>query len=322
MNLQTKIPLKRQPGDLIGYSSKVFLLGSCFSENIGAKMSYFKFQTTQNPFGILFHPQAIEKLIKYAVSEKLYTEEDIIFHNEQWHCFDAHSKLSEVSKSQLLQTLNQQLEITRTGLKQASHIVITLGTAWVYRFLETDKVVANCHKIPQKQFSKSLLTIQEICETLESIESYVKRINNDVTVIYTVSPVRHLKNGFVENNRSKAHLTSAIHQFLDEKSSSNRLNSYYFPSYELMMDELRDYRFYTEDMVHPNTLAINYIWNKFVAVWVSEVAIKTMEVVDGIQRSLRHRPFNEKSEAHKKFLQNLDVKMNTLKLAYPHIVFQ
>ncbi|AUS04311.1 GSCFA domain-containing protein [Pseudotamlana carrageenivorans] len=321
MNLQTKIPLKKSSSHLIDYSSKVFLMGSCFSENIGDKLTYFKFQTKQNPFGIFFHPLAIHKLISRAISSAHYNDADVLFHNEQWHGFDAHSKLSNVSKEQLLKTLNTRLQETYNDLKSASHLVITLGTAWVYRYKETNQVVANCHKIPQKQFSKSLLSVHEIVEVLKSMEAQVRRVNEQVSIIYTVSPVRHLKDGFVENNRSKAHLTSAIHQFLDENEANMTSNSFYFPSYEIMMDELRDYRFYAEDMVHPNALAIQYIWNAFVDTWISKNALKTMDVIDGIQKSLQHRPFNEKSEAHQKFLQKLESKIVDVKNCYPYMSF-
>ncbi|WP_067151149.1 GSCFA domain-containing protein [Pseudotamlana agarivorans] len=322
MNLQTKISLKKSSSHLIDYSSKVFLVGSCFSENIGDKLAYFKFQTEQNPFGILFHPLAIKTLISRAISKEHYTDADVVFHNEQWHGFDAHSKLSNVSKEQLLQTLNTRLKETYNDLKSASHLVITLGTAWVYRYNETNQVVANCHKIPQKQFSKSLLSVQEICEVLKSIEAQVRGLNEEISIIYTVSPVRHLKDGFVENNRSKAHLTSAIHQLLEEKASLKQSNSFYFPSYEIMMDELRDYRFYAEDMVHPNALAVQYIWNTFASNWISNEALKTMDVVDGIQKGLQHRPFNEKSEAHQKFLQQLDSKIAEIQDRFRHMTFK
>ncbi|KAB1068853.1 GSCFA domain-containing protein [Tamlana haliotis] len=321
MNLQTKIPLKKQPSRLIDYSSNVLLIGSCFSENIGEKLAYFKFENIQNPFGILFHPLAIKTLITNAVEKKEFSSDDVFFHNEQWHCFDAHSKLSNTSKENLLEALNVKVLETHEALKKATHIIVTLGTAWVYRFIETQNVVANCHKIPQKQFLKNLLSVQEIYKTLQDIEQSVRSLNPEATIVFTVSPVRHLKDGFVENTQSKAHLITAIHQFLKEKSTSSNAGAYYFPSYEIMMDELRDYRFYAEDMVHPNPLAIQYIWEKFKSVWVSEEASKIMDVVDGIQKGLQHKAFNETSEGHQKFLQNLNQKITRLQDTHPQIRF-
>ncbi len=319
MNLQTKIPLQQQRFNQIGYNSKVLLLGSCFSENIGDKFQYFKFQSLQNPFGILFQPLAIEKLITNAINKKAYSEEDIFDNNEQWHCFDAHSRLSHSFKDELLNRLNDNVSQTYNYLKEASHVVITLGTAWVYRYIETDQHVANCHKIPQKKFLKELLSVDEITQSLDAIVSLVNSINPDVNFIFTVSPVRHIKDGFVENTQSKSHLITAIHQFISLGTQLRSLS--YFPSYEIMMDELRDYRFYKEDMLHPNTLAVNYIWEKFISVWIHSDSQSLMEEVDSIQKGLMHKPFNPNSEAHQLFLEKLKNKIQELNLIYTHISF-
>lgn len=321
MKLQTKIPLKKQPENRINYHSNVLLLGSCFSENIGKKLDYFKFQNLQNPFGILFHPKAIETLVEKAINKKEYSEQDIFFHNEQWHCFDAHSKLSNISKEDLLNELNTQIKLTNKQIQESTHVIITLGTAWIYRDIKTNKVVANCHKIPQKEFKKELLSVDDISKGLEHIVDLITSINKDVSIIFTVSPVRHLKDGFIENTQSKAHLLTVIHEFLNQQSSIVNRQSYYFPSYEIMMDELRDYRFYDEDMIHPNQTAINYIWERFKSIWVSDSAFKIMDEVDTIQKGLKHKPFNSKSEAHQQFLQKLEVKINQLLNLFPHIKF-
>lgn len=314
MKLQTQIPLEKQSHNLMDYHSNVLLLGSCFSDNIGKKLDYFKFQNVQNPFGILFHPTAIESLIVHATEEKAYSEKDIFFHNEQWHCFDAHSKLSNTSKEGLLNDLNSIIKSTNNQIHKSTHIIITLGTAWLYRFVETNAVVANCHKVPQKEFVKELMPVEEITLSLENIVRLVKNINSEAVIIFTVSPIRHLKDGFAENTQSKAHLISAIH-----KGINNKL--YYFPSYEIMMDELRDYRFYEEDMIHPNNTAINYIWDKFKKVWISEQALKTMNDVDVIQKGLLHKPFNSESKAYQVFLQNLETKKIELHKKFLHINF-
>ena len=263
MKLQTKIPLKKETQNLIDYQSNILLLGSCFSENIGDKLSYFKFQSTQNPFGILFHPKAIENLISNTSNKKVYSSDDLTYQNEIWHSFDAHSSLSSASENELLNKLNFATSLTSEKIKEASHIVITLGTSWVYRFIETDTIVANCQKIPQKKFLKELLSVAEISESLAHSLSLIKSMNADASVTFTVSPIRHLKDGFIENTQSKSHLIAAIHTLV------NKQNVSYFPSYEIMMDELRDYRFYAEDMIHPNNTAINYIWGKFIDTWFS-----------------------------------------------------
>ncbi|WP_147678434.1 GSCFA domain-containing protein [Algibacter pacificus] len=314
MKLQTQIPLFPEEHNQIDYNSKTLLFGSCFSENMSEKLQYFKFQNYQNPFGILFHPKAIETLIEHVIQHKIYSEKDVFFHNEQWHCFDAHSKLSDATKEGLIDKLNSQIECTRNQLKNASHIIITLGTAWVYNYIEKNKTVANCHKIPQKKFTKTILTVEEIRDSLKHILAQIRGVNAHATIIFTVSPVRHIKDGFVENTQSKSHLLTAIHQVLASRT-------YYFPSYEIMMDELRDYRFYAEDMIHPNSTAINYIWEKFQLVWISNKTLKIMKEVDVVQKGIQHRPFNPNSEAHSKFLENLEDKKNRLQLQFPDIMF-
>ena len=314
MKLKTEIPFISNENNLIDYNSEVLLFGSCFSENIGEKLEYFKFKSHQNPFGILFHPQAIQNLIEKAIQNKIYTASDVFFHNEQWHCFDAHSKLSHPSKNDLIDQLNERVVATKNYIKNASHIVITLGTAWVYNFIETDKIVANCHKVPQNKFKKVLLSVDEISNMLRNILKQIRSINYNATVIFTVSPVRHLKDGFIENSQSKAHLLAAIHDVVSNKS-------FYFPSYEIMMDELRDYRFYSEDMIHPNATAINYIWEKFQKVWLSPDALKIMNNVGVVQKGMKHKPFNPRSEAHLKFVEQLEVKNKQLQNQFTHMVF-
>ena len=316
MLFQTQIPIKKESKNLIEYKSKLLLFGSCFSENIGNKLNYFKFQTLQNPFGILFHPNAIETFITNTINKKVYSEKDLIFNNERWHCFDAHSNLSSSNKTAILESLNSSITLTSKQLREASHIVITLGTSWVYRFIETDIIVANCHKIPQKKFLKELLTLDEVTNSLEAIIALLKSINKNINILFTVSPVRHLKDGFIENTQSKSHLITAIHNVVDKRN-----NTHYFPSYEIMMDELRDYRFYAEDMIHPNKTAINYIWEKFVNTWFSEESKSIMKEVEIIQKGISHKPFNENSEQHQKFLKNLNEKKQNIKAKFPFISF-
>lgn len=316
MKLQTQISIPEEKHNPIDYHSTILLVGSCFSMNIGNKLAYYKFQTTQNPFGILFHPKSIEKLITNTVNEKEYTEKDIFFLNERWHCFDAHSNLSSVDKNELLSNLNSAIKSTHHQIKKSSHIIITLGTAWTYRNIETNTTVANCHKVPQKKFVKEILSIDEITECLEGIISLIKSINKNASFVFTVSPIRHLKDGFIENQQSKSHLISAIHQIIN-----NRKKTHYFPSYELMMDELRDYRYYEEDMIHPNRTAINYIWNKFSGVWITEKSKETMKEISTIQNGLSHKPFNPNSIQHQQFIKKLENKIENLKKTHPFLNF-
>ncbi|MDO6604973.1 GSCFA domain-containing protein [Arenibacter palladensis] len=314
MKLQTQVPLNKATNQ-IDYSSQLVVLGSCFANNIGDRLAYYKFRALKNPFGILFHPLAIENLISRAIQQKQYTEEEVFFLNERWQCYDAHSDLSSVTKEELLGSLNSGLLETKLWIAKASHIFITLGTAWTYQLKESGKEVANCHKVPQIAFQKQLLSIEQIDQSLEAIIHQIGSVNEKAKIVFTVSPVRHLKDGFVENQQSKAHLISAVHHIIKTGNAS------YFPSYELMMDELRDYRFYGNDMVHPNDLAVNYIWEKFKTVWILENSYSAMDEVAAVQKGLHHRPFNLESEKHKEFLETLDKKIANLQKEYPFMKF-
>jgi hypothetical protein len=318
MQFTTQIPIPKSSNP-IDYNSRVVSLGSCFAVNIGQKLDYFKFRNTTNPFGILFHPLALEKFIAFAVNGKTFTEGDIFFHNERWHCFDAHSDLSHPDKDVLLQNLDNAATLANAEIKAASHLIITLGTAWVYRSNASGELVANCHKVPQKEFTKELLSVDAIHQSLQSIIALVKNANPDAGIIFTVSPVRHIKDGFVQNQWSKANLISALHETLNSEPGTRNLN--YFPSYEIMMDELRDYRFYAEDMIHPNGVAIDYIWERFTDAYVTPETQAVMKQADSIQKGLQHRPFNPGSQQHRDFLSNLNDKITALQQKHPHITF-
>jgi len=315
MQFTTKIPIQKHQNP-ISYESKILLLGSCFAENMGKKFDYFKFQNTTNPFGIIFNAVSLEKLIRRCVEKNYFTENDIFFHNDLWHCFEVHSELSNLDKYLFLNELNRIIDATNQQLIETSHLILTLGTSWVYRNIETNEIVANCHKVPQKQFTKELLSIAQIEESLQNIVSLIYSVNPKCHFIFTVSPVRHIKDGFVDNSLSKAHSISALHASNFQLPTSN-----YFPSYEIMMDELRDYRFYAEDMLHPNQTAIDYIWIKFFENYVVESEFDTMTEICSIQKSLQHRPFNENSESHQKFLRNLESKIAKIKEQFPFITF-
>ena len=317
MNFTAKIPISNSQFP-IDYNSKVVSLGSCFAENMAEKFDFFKFQNSCNPFGILFHPLAIEKIISKAINKTFFTEEDVFFLNERWHCFDVHSDLSNANKDEFLQTLNELVKSTNKQISEASHIIITYGTSWIYRNKQTEKVVANCHKVPQNQFNKEILPVEVIEKSIQITIDLIESVNPKCAVIFTISPVRHIKDGFVENQRSKANLICALHATFETR----HLIQSYFPSYEIMMDELRDYRFYAEDMLHPNQVAIDYIWKLFCETMISEKAFPTMEAVETIQKGMLHRPFNPNSESHLKFLNQLELKVNKLKREFPFMDFQ
>ncbi len=310
MKFRTNIPIPKSKFS-IDYNSKIVSFGSCFAENMAEKLDYFKFENTCNPFGILFHPLAIEKIISKAVNLEFFTKKDIFFHDERWHCFDVHSDLSNSNEAELVANLNKIIELTHQKIAESTHFIITYGTSWVYNNVDNNTIVANCHKVPQKQFSKEILSVATIEKSIQNTIGFIQKLNPNCKIIFTISPVRHIKDGFVENQRSKAHLITAI----------QNLQLEYFPSYEILMDELRDYRFYAEDMLHPSQLAIDYIWDRFFETAISEESHTIMDEVESIQKGLAHRPFNPDSEKHKKFLSNLKQKMNTLALKFPKIQF-
>lgn len=318
MQFSTQVPITASSKP-INYDSQIVSLGSCFAVNIGQKFNYYKFKNTTNPFGILFHPLALQKFIGYAVNNSTFTEADIFYHNERWHSYDAHSDLSHPDREVLLANLNNATASAHAEIKQATHIIITLGTAWVYRNVERNNLVANCHKVPQKQFTKEILEVETITQSLYEIINLVAQINPDAHIIFTVSPVRHIKDGFTQNQWSKANLIAALHKVLN--TDHLLLNAEYFPSYEIMMDELRDYRFYAEDMIHPNSTAIDYIWERFTQTHITAEAQETMKAVDTIQKGLQHRSFNPEGAQHVQFLAKLQDNITLLQKQHNHITF-
>lgn len=300
----------------IDYQSKILLLGSCFTEHISQKLAYFKFDILTNPFGIIFNSSAIKTAINHCVLDRAYTKSDLNWHHNLWSSFNHHSQFSKPELEATLAEINSKINEAHQFIKEASHIVITLGTAWVFTDNDSGKIVANCHKVPQQRFTKSLQNIADITNDLDEINNAIKSINQRAKLLFTVSPVRHLRNGFAENMLSKAHLISAVHQHVNIQK-----DSYYIPAYEIMMDDLRDYRFYEADMIHPNSTAIDYIWDFFKFGWLSDKELIIMKKIDSIQRDLQHRPFNKNTEAYKVFSLCLDEKIAQIKTQNPNLKF-
>lgn len=316
MHFTTKVPIAKSH-HAIDYHSKIVSLGSCFAVNMAEKCHYYKFQNKVNPFGILFHPLAIYQSIRRAIQEDFFTESDLFFHNERWHCFEVHSDLSAIGKDDLLKNLNQKVADFKLQIESATHFLITYGTAWVYREKATRNIVANCHKIPQSQFEKELLTATTIQKSIQETIALIQTVNPKATITFTVSPVRHLKDGFIENQQSKANLIIGIHNAINQQPPTAN----YFPSYEIMMDELRDYRFYAEDLLHPNATAIAYIWEQFVSRSIAVESLPIMEEVATIQKGLAHRPFHADSVSHQKFVTKLQLRIVELQAQFPTMTF-
>jgi hypothetical protein len=286
----------------INHQHKLLLMGSCFTENIGDKLVAHKFSVLQNPNGILFNPVSVKEAVENCIADKVIDENDLFYLNESHHSWQHHSRFSGITKEDAVNKINSSTKAAHQYLKETGFIIITFGSAWVYEL--TDKaankkintVAANNHKAPADWFSRRLLTNEEVIHEIESIVSQLQNFNPHIKIIFTISPVRHLREGFVENNRSKAALTNAVHA-----ATETFENVFYFPAYELVIDDLRDYRFYAEDMVHPNYAATNYVWEKFMATCIDEPSQQLMQEINEINAAINHKPFNPASAAHKAF---------------------
>ncbi|WP_372472912.1 GSCFA domain-containing protein [Capnocytophaga sp. ARDL2] len=317
MKFSTEIniqPLEKK----LTYDSKIVSIGSCFAENISKKLSYFKWRNTVNPTGILFHPQAIKQLFHRTIHKDFFQEKDIFLHREIWCSFECHSSLNQLTKEDFLSKVNQKIIDFYHQLKEATHLIITLGTAWAYQWKESGNYVANCHKIPQNQFTKHLLSVEEIESELAEINQLIRTVNPELQCIFTISPVRHIKDGIIENQRSKSHLITALHNFLDKNCNKN----YYFPTYEMLMDELRDYRFYANDLIHPSDFAIDFVWEKFKNNCIDSSVYMDMKLVQKINSGLMHRPFNQQTNEYVQFVETLKNDIQQINAKHPFMDFE
>jgi len=300
----------------IAYGQELFLAGSCFTEQIGNKLISHKFKVTDNPHGILFNPSSICKAIATYISGQKYESSDLFHHDRLWGSWDHHTRFSDVTESRCLEKINDSQSHAYEALKSADWLILTLGSSFVYE-LESRRVVANCHKVPADKFNKRLLSIEEIVDMSSAMIKNLQQFNPRLKIIFTISPVRHLRDGFVENNRSKAHLISAVHELV-----SSFEHVHYFPSYELIIDDLRDYRFYAEDMVHPNYQATNYVWEKFKETCIHPDTIQLMKEVHAIIIASQHRSLHPDSVAHQIFLNTQIEKTRVLQMKCPYLDFE
>ncbi|MCX6181031.1 MAG: GSCFA domain-containing protein [Bacteroidetes bacterium] len=289
MNFRTELNIAPSFLQLNYFETQIFM-GSCFSENIGKKTEALRFNTLINPFGIVFNPFSISKNILRTIEKRAYTEEELGFYNGLFYSFDHHSSFSHSDKNVCLQKINEALFSAHEFLRRSKVLFITFGSAWVY--LKDEKAVANCHKIPNHQFEKQLLQLENITSWYNGLLLHLKKINPHMAVVFTVSPVRHLKDGFIENQRSKAILLEAVHRIVEQNK-----NAHYFPAYELVMDDLRDYRFYGKDLLHLTEVGVEYVWQKFVQAYYSEHTQGIMKEVDKLNLFLNHRVMNEEEGA-------------------------
>ena len=321
MKFHFEFDIKKLSGP-IGHHHRTMLIGSCFTENMGEKLERHKFSVFQNPNGILFNPVSVSEAIINIIEQKVYTPKDLFCHNETWHSWQHHSRFSGVSPEEAVQKINSTAVAARQFLKKADHLLITLGSAWVYTLTgkaanaTPGTVAANNHKAPADWFERRLMRPDQVISVLGTMLDQLGAFNPGIQVIFTISPVRHLREGVIDNNRSKAVLIQAVHDLV------NRLEKlYYFPAYELVIDDLRDYRFYAEDLVHPNFQATSYVWNKFTEACMDADTRYLMKEIHEINLAYQHKPFNPDTEQHQKFLQSYHTKTTLLQQQYPQLDF-
>lgn len=309
------------PEPRIKYGDKLLLTGSCFTEHIGNSLANFKFDVLQNPNGILFDPASVAYSLISYVQNKQYESADLFQLNELWHSWQHHSIFSDVNREVCLRKINQSQNKAHAFLQEADWLLITLGSSFSYRLTQAAALqregVANCHRAPAQWFKKHLMTIEEINIELDTCIHQLFRFNPALKIIFTVSPVRHIRDGVTENNRSKARLIEVVHHLVNKFDKI-----YYFPAYELVIDVLRDYRFYDIDMVHPNYQATQFVLEKFMQNFVDEESQKLAEEIQKIVTARKHKPSQPTTEAHRKFLQSNYEKAMAIQNKYPYLQLQ
>ncbi len=298
-----------------GYSKKNIFMGSCFTENVGGKMAALKYDVDINPFGILYNPISVANGIRILLQNKKFADTNLVEHEGLWHSFYHHGKFSFSEKSRTLEAINSRLKHSADYLKRADSLFITFGTAWIYKYKSTGEIVSNCHKIPANKFERVRLSVNEIVDEYQKLLAEIEKINPGLKIVFTVSPIRHWKDGAIENQRSKSTLLLAIDKIINQTKSSCA----YFPSYEIVMDELRDYRFYTADMLHISDVAIQHIWEKFKAALISEESRKISKDIQKIVAAANHRPFNKRTKEHQSFIEKQLIKLKAFEQKYPFV---
>lgn len=298
----------------IKHSDRLMLIGSCFTENIGNKLSDNKFRCDINPFGVLYNPMSIYAAINQLLDKKIYTGDDLMQSRGLWFSLMHHSSFSSSEKDVCLEQINRRIDYSSDFLLKSDWLLLTFGTARVYKWKENGCIVGNCHKLNEKLFSRSLLDVEEIANSYKELISRLRTVNPEIKIMFTVSPIRHAKDGMHGNQISKSVLLLAIDRICSEND-----NCYYFPSYEIVMDELRDYRFYSDDMLHPSSMAVDYIWERFSESYFKKETVKIINSWNEIRRALGHKPFNPQSEAYRDFLSQILLKIEALKEKFTYL---
>jgi len=315
-HFRTILPVQRAPFS-IGHSDRLLLIGSCFTENIGARLNSGKFPIYINPFGIVYNPVSMTHSLNYLLLDNQQFEENNLFENAGlWHSWEHHGHFSRPERAATLAGINTAVKTAKEHLKKTNRLLLTLGTADVFRLRSTGRVVANNHKMPGALFEQGRISVAETTERVTAVLEKIKIQNPDLQVIMTVSPVRHIRNGLVENQRSKATLLLACEQICQALSFAH-----YFPAYELLLDDLRDYRFYADDMLHPSKVAADYIWQFFGDTFFSEETRRLYARIEKITAAMQHRTFHPETPEHRAFARAQLVAIEQLSEEFPELDF-
>lgn len=312
-NQQFRTPINQEKSAIeINHNQSILTFGSCFSNHIGEKFQGSGFNAIINPFGTLYNPISIANAITKVVKNEHYTADNLMLYNELWLSFDHHGKYSNSSKNDILETINQEIDFANSKIQENSLLIITLGSAHIYRCKQTGEIVGNCHKISSKSFSKEVLSVEEIVEKFSACLNEVFSKYIATNILFTISPVRYLSDGFFENQLSKATLHLAVAQL---KKRFNQVH--YFPAYEIMMDDLRDYRYYAEDMIHPSPLAIEYIWEQLNQSYFTKPTQQIVQQIQELHKALAHKPFRAETSTYQNFIKSQIQKIATLQNQNP-----
>ena len=303
-----------KPEKQLSYVDKIMLVGSCFADNIGARLKDHKFRTNHNPFGVLYNPFSIKKDIEILLDKNRLKEADLHYYNDLWFSFRHHSSFSHPDKQECLERINTSLLKASEFLSDAGFLFITFGTAWVYERKADNSIVANCHKLPAGEFNRYLLTVDDIIQNYEQLIDRIRKLNPALKIVFTVSPIRHWKDGAINNQVSKSTLILAIHRLMEKYPDVE-----YFPAYEIFMDELRDYRFYGNDMLHPSETAVDYTWKIFSDTYIDDTSKELMKEIVKINKAKNHRPMNPSTDTYRDFLRNTIRKIESLQKTHPYL---
>jgi hypothetical protein len=317
MNLYSKVYIPLSPVR-VSYSEAMMSMGSCFAENIGNLLSKGKFTIDTNPFGVLYNPRSVAYAVRRLLHPEGQTSAPLFFHEGLFHSLDHHGSFSGVSEADCLRRMNERLVASAANMLRIGQLFVTFGTSWFFRLRESGQVVATCHKLPDKMFERERLTVQSIIEDWEEALSALWAVNKKVKVIFTVSPIRHWKDGAHENQLSKSVLLLAV----ETLQARYPHQVFYFPAYEIVMDELRDYRFYAEDLFHPSEVAVRYLFERFAETFMDAETRSLLAEVEEIQKALSHKPFYPESDSYKQFAAQTLLRAEQLKAKTPYICFE